>query len=170
VIVTRFLQDTVLNPARFHAASRHGRFEAANRSLTASHSFEAGGTSSTGARTFALFLICFLRVLAEYRPILAGVRTYLRWRRSVEGVELLPVSYTCSRCKCHALCRIRRKGLARILSIFGLRPVICLTCGKKSYMMLAEKDRSSSIRERVRVEPVPHVTPVRRGDHSRNAA
>jgi len=83
---------------------------------------------------------------------------------------LLPVSYTCSRCKCHALCRMRRKGLGRILSLFGLRPVICLTCGKKSYMLLAEKDRFSTSRERVRVEPVPHVTPVRRTDRSRHAA
>jgi len=71
---------------------------------------------------------------------------------------LLPETYTCSRCKCHALCRMRRKGLARVLSLFGLRPVLCLTCGKKSYRRLAEMDRHSDARERpqasIKVTPI----------------
>ena len=54
--------------------------------------------------------------------------------------ELLPYSYSCPRCKCHALCRLRRKGMDRIFSFFGLRPVRCLTYLRKSYMRIEEKD------------------------------
>jgi hypothetical protein len=65
----------------------------------------------------------------------------LRWQSSVEGDDLLPSSYSCPRCHCHALCRLRRKGpLGYALSLLGLRPVRCLTCGRKSYIRLAAKD------------------------------
>ena len=53
---------------------------------------------------------------------------------------MLPYSYSCPRCKCHALCRLRRKGIDRVFSLFGLRPVRCLTCLRKSYMRIADKD------------------------------
>jgi hypothetical protein len=82
---------------------------------------------------------------------------------------LLPDTYTCSKCKCHALCRMRRKGLARLLSLFGLRPVLCLTCGKKSYLRLAEKDHFTDTRERPRSSSFK-VTPISGDDRPRRAA
>jgi len=54
---------------------------------------------------------------------------------------------------------MRRKGLARVLSFFGLRPVLCLTCGKKSYRRLAEMDRFSDTRERPQPSSAK-VTPI----------
>ena len=72
---------------------------------------------------------------------------------------------------------MRRKGLGRVLSVFGLRPVLCLTCGRKSYMLLSERDRSSSSRERAadsqhsdEKQADSRLTPIDRGDRSRRVA
>jgi hypothetical protein len=55
---------------------------------------------------------------------------------------LLPDTFSCPRCKCHALYRTRRKGgLDWLMSFFGLRPVRCFTCSKGFYI------RHSRIRE-----------------------
>lgn len=61
---------------------------------------------------------------------------------------MLPSSYSCPRCKCSALCRQRRKGLDWLFSAIGLRPVICLTCGKKSHIHLNAKDLTPATRTR----------------------
>ena len=68
---------------------------------------------------------------------------------------MLPSHYTCRSCKCHALCRLRRRGIDHLFSAVGLSPVRCLTCGSKSYMRLAEKDRTSKPRRRVALTPAP---------------
>jgi hypothetical protein len=47
---------------------------------------------------------------------------------------MLPSSFSCPRCKCGACHRLHRKGpLDRLISMLGLRPMGCLTCGKRFY-------------------------------------
>jgi hypothetical protein len=46
---------------------------------------------------------------------------------------MLPSDYACPRCKCRACYAVHRKGFDRVISLFGLRPARCLTCGKKFY-------------------------------------
>jgi hypothetical protein len=82
---------------------------------------------------------------------------------------LLPSSYTCPRCKCHALCRLRRSGIDFLFSIFGLRPVRCLTCGSKSFLRLAEKDRTPTPNRR-KIEPEAPAAPVQKPNGPRRAA
>jgi hypothetical protein len=47
---------------------------------------------------------------------------------------MLPATFSCPRCKCHALYRTRRTGLDWIMSVFGLRPVRCMTCDKRFHL------------------------------------
>jgi hypothetical protein len=72
---------------------------------------------------------------------------------------LLPSRYTCPRCQCHALCRVRRKGIDYLLSAIGLSTVRCLTCGCKSYMRLEERDRIPKPKRRAALD-IARVTPV----------
>jgi hypothetical protein len=46
---------------------------------------------------------------------------------------MLPTTFSCPRCKCGACHRLHRKGIDWLLSKFGLRPMGCLTCGKRFY-------------------------------------
>lgn len=46
---------------------------------------------------------------------------------------MLPSEYSCPRCKCRACYALHRRGFAWVLSLFGLRPARCLTCGRKFY-------------------------------------
>jgi hypothetical protein len=48
-------------------------------------------------------------------------------------MNMLPSSFSCPRCKCGACHRLHRKGIDRLISMFGFRPLGCLTCGKKFY-------------------------------------
>ena len=74
---------------------------------------------------------------------------------------MLPSSYSCSHCKCSALCRLRRKGVIdRVMSIFSLRPVRCLTCGSKSYKRLRDKDLLPSERSKTPDRPLARVAPA----------
>lgn len=74
---------------------------------------------------------------------------------------MLPYSYSCPRCNCHALCRLRRRGIDRVFSLFGLRPVRCMTCLRKSYMRIAEKDLGSLGRTNTPMSaPLARVAPV----------
>jgi hypothetical protein len=66
---------------------------------------------------------------------------------------------------------LRRKGLDRFFSAFGLRPVRCLTCGRKSYIRIADKDLI--VCEKVNTpmsSPLAHVAPVHMETTSRHAA
>lgn len=57
------------------------------------------------------------------------------------------------------------------LSAFGLRPVRCLTCGKKSYMRLAEKDLTPAEKPRTPMDaPLARVAPVQQESSPRRAA
>ena len=49
---------------------------------------------------------------------------------------MLPPSYTCPSCKCHALYRTRRKGMGWLMSLVGFWPARCMTCRKKCYVFL----------------------------------
>jgi hypothetical protein len=46
---------------------------------------------------------------------------------------MLPSEYACPRCECHACYALHRKGFDKLLSLFGLRPARCLTCGRKFF-------------------------------------
>jgi hypothetical protein len=74
---------------------------------------------------------------------------------------MLPPSYSCRWCTCHALCRLRRRGIDRLFSIIGLRPVRCLTCGRKSYMRLNEKDLTPPEKSNTPISaPLARVAPA----------
>jgi transcription elongation factor Elf1 len=47
---------------------------------------------------------------------------------------MLPATFCCPRCKCHALYRIHRTGLDWLMSAIGLRPVRCMTCDKRFHV------------------------------------
>jgi hypothetical protein len=48
---------------------------------------------------------------------------------------MLPATFSCPRCKCHALYLPHRKALLdRLMSVLGLRPVRCMTCDKRFYV------------------------------------
>lgn len=46
---------------------------------------------------------------------------------------MLPSSFRCPRCKCGACYALHRKGFDWVMYLLGLRPVRCLTCGKRFY-------------------------------------
>jgi hypothetical protein len=46
---------------------------------------------------------------------------------------MLSSTFSCPRCKCGACQRLHRRGFDWLLSPFGLRPLGCLTCGKRFY-------------------------------------
>jgi len=69
---------------------------------------------------------------------------------SVETM-MLPPTFSCPYCKCHALYRTRRKGFGWLMSLFGFRPARCYTCGKRFYVLV----RRSRIKHRPRPESVP---------------
>ncbi|MDP9051975.1 MAG: hypothetical protein M3O31_14845 [Acidobacteriota bacterium] len=46
---------------------------------------------------------------------------------------MLPENYTCPSCKCAACYAMHRKGIDWVMSLLGLRPARCLTCGRKFY-------------------------------------
>jgi DNA-directed RNA polymerase subunit RPC12/RpoP len=47
---------------------------------------------------------------------------------------MLPATFRCPRCKCHALYLARRRGLDWLMTVFGLRPARCMTCSKRFYL------------------------------------
>ena len=49
--------------------------------------------------------------------------------------NMLPATFSCPRCKCHALYRTRRRGLDWLMSLMGFRPVRCMTCDKRFYLL-----------------------------------
>jgi hypothetical protein len=49
---------------------------------------------------------------------------------------MLPPSYTCPSCKCHALYRTRRRGLGWLMSLIGFWPARCYTCSRRCYVQL----------------------------------
>jgi len=51
---------------------------------------------------------------------------------------VLPATFTCPRCKCHALYVARRRGLDWLVSAIGLRPVRCMTCDKRFYLRYSQ--------------------------------
>jgi hypothetical protein len=68
---------------------------------------------------------------------------------------MLPASYTCPRCKCHALYRTRRKGLGWLMSLIGFWPARCMTCRKKCYVFL----RYTPVRRKPQAQPQPKEAP-----------
>jgi hypothetical protein len=53
---------------------------------------------------------------------------------AAQETNMLPSTFSCPRCKCGACHRLHRKsGIDWLLSKFGLRPMGCLTCGKRFY-------------------------------------
>ena len=46
---------------------------------------------------------------------------------------MLPSDYMCPRCQCQACYALHRKGFDWVMSMIGLRPARCLTCGKRFY-------------------------------------
>jgi len=62
---------------------------------------------------------------------------------------MLPRSYSCPSCKCHALYRTRRKGFGWIMSLIGFRPARCYTCGKRCYVLI----RRTPARRRTQEKP-----------------
>lgn len=84
---------------------------------------------------------------------------------------MLPSSYRCRSCKCSALCRIKRKKFDYLFSLIGLRPVRCLTCGRKSYKRIAEKDLNPPTRVTPTAKPAtPRDTPLRKPAGPRRVA
>ena len=58
---------------------------------------------------------------------------------------MLPSDYSCPRCKCQACYALHRKGFDWVMSMIGLRPARCLTCGKRFYARYAmATDQTSS--------------------------
>ena len=47
---------------------------------------------------------------------------------------MLPATFSCPRCKCPALYLARPSGLDRLMSVVGLSPARCMTCGKRFYL------------------------------------
>jgi hypothetical protein len=71
---------------------------------------------------------------------------------------MLPPSFSCPRCKCHALYRTRRKGFGWLMSLFGLRPARCFTCGKRFYVYMRRPP--AKVRTRVKTNPAEtHAAP-----------
>jgi hypothetical protein len=73
-----------------------------------------------------------------YAQALADIN--MRWKdcllrdcAAAKETNMLPSTFSCPRCKCGACHRLHRKGFDWLLSVFGLRPMGCLTCGKKFY-------------------------------------
>jgi len=52
--------------------------------------------------------------------------------------NLLPSSYSCPHCKCHALYCVRRKWFDLPMTIFELTPIRCWTCSRRSHLRLAK--------------------------------
>jgi hypothetical protein len=63
---------------------------------------------------------------------------------------MLPPSYSCPSCKCHALYRTRRRGFGWFMSIVGFRPARCYTCGKRCYVLI----RRPAAKRRLKEKPV----------------
>jgi transcription elongation factor Elf1 len=53
---------------------------------------------------------------------------------AAKETNMLPATFSCPRCRCHALYRTRRRGLDWLMSVVGLKPVRCFTCDKRFYM------------------------------------
>jgi hypothetical protein len=68
---------------------------------------------------------------------------------------MLPPSYTCPSCKCHALYRTRRKGIGWLMSLVGFWPARCLTCRRVCYIYL----RSSEVRQKMQNQPRGEAVP-----------
>jgi hypothetical protein len=72
---------------------------------------------------------------------------------------MLPPSYTCPSCKCHALYRTRRKGLGWLMSLVGFWPARCLTCRRKCYVYLRHQPARRKAQDQRCPKDVPE-TPV----------
>ncbi len=73
---------------------------------------------------------------------------------------MLPPTFTCPSCKCHALYRTRRRGLGWLMSLIGFWPARCLTCRRKCYVYLrrapVRREPQSQLRPKdVQETPVP---------------
>lgn len=66
---------------------------------------------------------------------------------------MLPATFSCPRCKCHALYLAHRKDLLDwLMSAVGLRPVRCMTCEKRFYVRHSRVKHYES-------EPLKHTLP-----------
>ena len=70
---------------------------------------------------------------------------------------MLPPSYTCPSCKCHALYRTRRKGLGWLMSLVGFWPARCMTCRKKCYVHLRQAPVRRKPQNELQAKNVPEV-------------
>jgi hypothetical protein len=66
---------------------------------------------------------------------------------------MLPPSYSCPSCKCHALYRTRRRGLGWLMSAFGFRPARCYTCGKRCYVLVRRTRAKRHVQEKPAAVP-----------------
>jgi hypothetical protein len=72
---------------------------------------------------------------------------------------MLPASYTCPSCKCHALYRTRRRGLGWLMSLAGFSPARCMTCRRKCYVYLQPPPVEGKPPNRLQPMDVPE-TPI----------
>lgn len=49
---------------------------------------------------------------------------------------MLPSSYSCPRCKCHALYRARPRWFDLPMTVLGLEPIRCWTCNRRFHLRL----------------------------------
>jgi hypothetical protein len=68
---------------------------------------------------------------------------------------LLPSSYSCPRCECHALYRVRSRWFDWPATIFGLVPVRCWTCNRRSHLRLVMGKVDKPLGEPIAEEPIP---------------
>jgi hypothetical protein len=72
---------------------------------------------------------------------------------------MLPPSYTCPSCKCHALYRTRRKGFGWLMSLVGFWPARCFTCRRKCYVYLRRPPVSRRPQNPLQPKPQPKDVP-----------
>lgn len=95
---------------------------------------------------------------------------------------MLPSDYRCPRCHCQACYALHRKGFDWVMSLFGLRPARCLTCGKRFYarysVARSERDSGTATKkpsEKTRSGPIAkgepeHGRKIHSGSKSEKAA
>jgi hypothetical protein len=73
---------------------------------------------------------------------------------AAQEMNMLPPSFSCPSCKCHALYRTRRSGFGWLMSLVGFWPARCFTCNKRCYVYL----RRSPFKRRPQANPEPAET------------
>ena len=74
---------------------------------------------------------------------------------------MLPSDYACPSCKCRACYALHRKGpLDWILSVLGLRPAKCLTCGRRFHTRYKLSEDGKYILKRGSQQPVSSAPPA----------